>query len=158
MRPSLRPAACLAPLALLLLAGCTTLASEIDTAVSDDSNQARLTRKVDDRPAPGQPRSRVNAFLWRAALDTVGYMPLVTSDRLGGRIVTDWYSVPATPDERTRLTVEVLHPDLRRDALRVRVGREVRHDGIWSPAPASAGVVDALEETIVGKARELRGG
>ncbi|MEO7468761.1 MAG: DUF3576 domain-containing protein, partial [Sphingobium limneticum] len=31
----------------------------------------------------------VNAYLWRAALDTISFMPLVQTDSNGGVIVTD---------------------------------------------------------------------
>ena len=32
----------------------------------------------------------VNAFLWRAALDTVSFMPLASADPFGGVILADW--------------------------------------------------------------------
>ncbi|MEK7801229.1 MAG: DUF3576 domain-containing protein, partial [Pseudomonadota bacterium] len=34
----------------------------------------------------------VNAYLWRAALDTVSFMPLASADPFGGTIITDWYT------------------------------------------------------------------
>lgn len=36
----------------------------------------------------------VNSFLWRASLDTVAFMPLVSADPFGGVILTDWYGPP----------------------------------------------------------------
>ena len=45
----------------------------------------------------------VNAYLWRAALDTLSFMPLVQADSNGGVIVTDWYSnCPKAPAGATR--------------------------------------------------------
>ena len=61
----------------------------------------------------------INAYLWRAALDTVSFMPLVQTDSNGGVIVTDWYVNPAAASERMKLTVAILDQDLRADALRV---------------------------------------
>ena len=37
----------------------------------------------------------------------------------GGVIITDWYANPKAPGERVKLTVSILDPDLRADALRV---------------------------------------
>ena len=34
----------------------------------------------------------VNPFLWRAALETINFMPLSAADQVGGTIITDWYS------------------------------------------------------------------
>ena len=42
----------------------------------------------------------VNAFLWRASLDTISFMPLASADPFGGVIITDWYAPPETPGER----------------------------------------------------------
>ena len=36
----------------------------------------------------------VNSYLWRAAVDTLSFAPLITADRNGGVIVTDWYANP----------------------------------------------------------------
>ena len=33
----------------------------------------------------------VNAYLWRGALETMGFMPLASADPFGGLIITDWY-------------------------------------------------------------------
>ena len=46
----------------------------------------------------------VNAYLWRAALDTLSFAPLISADPNGGVIVTDWYSRPTNPGERVKLT------------------------------------------------------
>ena len=38
----------------------------------------------------GTPGLGVNAYLWRAALDTLSFMPLASADPFGGVIITDW--------------------------------------------------------------------
>jgi Domain of unknown function (DUF3576) len=98
----------------------------------------------------------VNAYLWRASLDTVSFMPLVQADANGGVIVTDWYANPSTPSERMKLTVSILDQDLRADALRVAASRQVSQGGQWVDAPVQAATVQKLEEIILTKARDLR--
>jgi hypothetical protein len=56
----------------------------------------------------------VNAFLWRASLDTLAFMPLASADPFGGVIITDWYANPEKPDERFKCTVYILDTRLRR--------------------------------------------
>ena len=41
-----------------------------------------------------------NNRLWRAALETVSFMPLVSANASSGVIITDWYSAPNAPDQR----------------------------------------------------------
>ncbi len=98
----------------------------------------------------------VNSYLWRAALDTVSFMPLLQTDSTGGVIVTDWYANPANPGERVKLTVTILDQDLRADAVRVAASRQVAQGGGWADAPVQAATVQRLEDIILTKARELR--
>jgi hypothetical protein len=98
----------------------------------------------------------VNAYLWRAALDTVSFAPLLQADSNGGVIVTDWYANPANPSERVKLTVTILDQDLRADALRVAASRQVAEGGNWVEAPVQAATVQKLEDIILTKARDLR--
>lgn len=98
----------------------------------------------------------VNAYLWKAALDTLSFAPLVQADSNGGVIVTDWYINPNTPSERMKITATILDRDLRADALRVTASRQVSQSGQWVDAPVSAATVQKLEEIILTKARDLR--
>ena len=98
----------------------------------------------------------VNSYLWRAAVDTVSFAPLVQANPSSGVIITDWYSSPRAPGERVKLTVAVLDPDLRADAVRVSAARQVNQNGAWVDAPVSAATVQKLEDIILTRARDLR--
>jgi len=98
----------------------------------------------------------VNAYLWRAALDTVSFAPLLQADANSGVIITDWYSNPKAPGERVKLTVAILDQDLRADALRVSATRQVSQNGAWVDAPVTAATVQKLEDIILTRARDLR--
>ena len=98
----------------------------------------------------------INAYLWRAALDTVSFMPLLQTDSNGGVIVTDWYVNPNAPGERMKLTVTILDRDLRADAVRVAASRQLMTGGSWVDAPVQAATVQKLEDIILTKARDLR--
>ncbi|HEX8555669.1 MAG TPA: DUF3576 domain-containing protein, partial [Sphingomonas sp.] len=98
----------------------------------------------------------VNAYLWRASLDTISFMPLLQTDSIGGVIVTDWYVNPQIPAERIKLTVSILDQDLRADALSVAALREVNRSGQWVSAPVQAATTQKLEDIILTRARDLR--
>ncbi|MCG2842834.1 DUF3576 domain-containing protein [Sandaracinobacter sp. RS1-74] len=98
----------------------------------------------------------VNAYLWRAALETMQFMPLAQVDSSGGVIIGDWYQNPAVPNERAKVTVAILDGALRADAVQVSAQREVLENGRWVAAPVRAGTVQRLEEIILEKARALR--
>jgi hypothetical protein len=98
----------------------------------------------------------INSYLWRAALDTVSFAPLLQANPNSGVIITDWYANPKAPGERVKLTVAILDPDLRTDALRVSAARQVSQNGAWVDAPVSAATVQKLEDIILTRARDLR--
>lgn len=98
----------------------------------------------------------VNSYLWRATLDALSFMPLAQTDSNGGVVVTDWYVNPQTPTERVKVTVSILDQDLRADAVRVAMQREVSQSGQWVSAPVQASSVQKLEDIILTKARDLR--
>src|SRR5438876_5532439 len=43
----------------------------------------------------------VNAYLWKAAVDTVSFAPLLQANPNSGVIITDWYANPKAPGERS---------------------------------------------------------
>ena len=98
----------------------------------------------------------VNAYLWRASLETLSFMPLIQTDSNGGVLVTDWYTNPKNPGERVKVTVSILDQDLRADGLRVAASRQVQSSGQWVDAPVQAATVQKLEDIILTKARDLR--
>ncbi|MEQ8345723.1 MAG: DUF3576 domain-containing protein [Sneathiellaceae bacterium] len=98
----------------------------------------------------------VNSFLWRASLDTISFMPLASADPFGGVIITDWYTPPATPEERFKMTVYILDRTLRSDGVRVAVFRQRRDGSDWLQQPVAADTASNLENAILVRARQLR--
>jgi Domain of unknown function (DUF3576) len=138
----------LAAACALALAGCSILGGG-PRAESGSSRRADLA-------ASQVTTIGVNAYLWRAALDTLSFAPLAQTDSAGGVIVTDWYSNPENPSERAKVTVTILDRDLRADALRVTAARQTMQGGQWVDAPVTAATVQRLEEIILTRARDLR--
>ena len=114
-------------------------------------------RTVPNRLAPSQVTTiGVNSYLWRAAIDTVSFAPLLQANANSGVIITDWYNNPKVPGERIKLTVSILDADLRADALRVAASRQVNQNGNWVDSPVAAATVQKLEDIILTRARDLR--
>jgi hypothetical protein len=99
----------------------------------------------------------VNAYLWRASLDTLSFMPLASADPFGGTIITDWYSPPSAPNERTKLNVFVLSRELRADAVRVSVFRQQRDAANnWVDTTTNVATAGSIEDAILTRARQIR--
>ena len=128
----------------LLLGGCSSL-----PFVGGES-------KAKAPSAEAQLGIGVNAYLWRATLDTLSFMPLANADPWGGVINYDWYVDPQAPNERLKATVFILDTRLRADALNVTVSKEIRDaSGQWVSAPVAAQTETDLENAILTRARQL---
>lgn len=99
----------------------------------------------------------VNAYLWRATLDTISFMPLASADPFGGVVLTDWHSPNAAPGERFKLNVYILGQALRADGIRVAAFRQVKNSGNeWQAVPMDPKAVIDIENAILTRARQLR--
>jgi hypothetical protein len=109
-----------------------------------------------DAPATGGGGVAVNAFLWRASLDTLSFMPLSSADPFGGVIITDWYAPPDSRDERFKITIYILDRALRSDGIRANVFRQQRSDGQWVDVAVEPKLGKDLEDAILTRARQIR--
>lgn len=99
----------------------------------------------------------VNAYLWRASLDALSFMPMEQTDPFGGTIKTGWYIPPATPNERLKVSVFILDSRLRAEAVRVSIFKEIKKPaGEWSEAAVDPDTVTKLENVILDKARAMK--
>jgi hypothetical protein len=98
----------------------------------------------------------VNAYLWRASLDTMSFMQLTSADPWGGVIITDWYTNPQVPTERFKATVYILDTRLRADALNVSVFKQVQQNGQWVDSDVAQETQLQVENAILERARQLR--
>jgi hypothetical protein len=157
-------------LLLPVLAACGNSRPVSNDEYYDDSRRARVQGRLgggDGLLILGTDRSQrdtqeggaglgVNAYLWRATLDTLSFLPLTSADPFGGVIITDWYAPPSAPDERFRATAYILGRQLRSDGVRVTVFRQVRQGNGWVDAPAAPSTATDLENQVLARARELR--
>ena len=63
--------------------------------------------------------------LWRASLDAIDFMPLVSANYSGGIIITDWYSELNSNNESVKITIRFLTNEIRADALDIKVFKKV---------------------------------
>ncbi len=59
--------------------------------------------------------------LWRATLDTIDFMPLVSANYSGGIIISDWYNDGKSSGQSVKISVRFLTNEVRADALDIKV-------------------------------------
>jgi len=120
---------------------------------------SNCSKKIDEEISDiekSQVSMAVNAFLWRASLDTVSFIPLDIVDSIGGVITTQWYEDTNNTSERIKLTIYIKDRRLRADGVSVNVFREVMLTDRWVKADINPDTANLIEASILTKARELR--
>ena len=120
---------------------------------------SNCSKKIDEEISDiekSQVSMAVNAFLWRASLDTVSFIPLDIVDPIGGVITTQWYEDTNNTSERIKLTIYIKDRRLRADGVSVSVFREVMLNDRWVKADINPDTANLIEASILTKARELR--
>ena len=59
--------------------------------------------------------------LWRASLDTLDFMPLISADYGGGILITDWYNENNNYRDYIKISIRFLTNEIRSDSLNVKV-------------------------------------
>ena len=59
--------------------------------------------------------------LWKASLDTIDFMPLVSANYSGGIIITDWYSDGSSNNQSVKISIRFLTNEIRSDALDIKI-------------------------------------
>jgi len=98
----------------------------------------------------------VNAYLWRASIDVINFMPLASVDAIGGIIITDWYESPNAKGERIKANVNISSKDLRASGVDVSLFKQKYSGSRWRDSKASDKLESQLEDKILARARELK--
>ena len=99
----------------------------------------------------------INTFLWRATLDTLSFMPLVSADPFGGVIITDWHANSEASKEKFKIVAYIIGTELRVDGIQVAVFKKIKKEnGEWVDMESSKILQNKVEDAILTKARKFK--
>jgi hypothetical protein len=103
-----------------------------------------IAKKPEKMPGP-ETGPGVSPVLWQAALDTLNFADIESSDPAAGLIVTKWYTPKSKPNDRLRITAFIKSRALRSDSIFVTVERQTRSpNGQWEDSTVAADVANNL--------------
>ncbi len=120
----------LLPLILIFLSSCDALKYRPVSAkdyppdpterVRKNIEEGRGIRLFGDNEKGGTFDFASSNPLWRASLDTINFLPLISANYSGGIIISDWYS-GNNENEAIKITIRFLTNEIRADALDIKV-------------------------------------
>ena len=86
----------------IFLLGCSSNNSLVSNPITDEKKTPGLFSKdaskgvsldsiFNPQSSSSEGGANVNAYLWRASLNILSFAPLISTDALGGTIISDWY-------------------------------------------------------------------
>ena len=94
--------------------------------------------------------------MWRAALDSLDFIPLTTVDYSGGLIITDWYNDGNTKNESIKIIVRFLSNEVRSNSLKIVVHKKKCLDQNNCPTKIiRSAISEELTRVILTKAATL---
>ena len=107
-------------------------------------------------PQSSESSTSVNAYLWRASLNILSFTPLISTDALGGTIISDWYINKKNKNQRMKITAFIKTAELKSTGIGVKVHIQSLKDGYWSETYTNKDLETKIENKILNEARNLR--
>ena len=98
----------------------------------------------------------VNGYLWRATLNILSFVPLISTDALSGTIITDWYVNKNIQNQRLKITVNINTNELKSESIKIKVEIQNFKNNIWSQPLTSNSLATQIEDSILNEARNLK--
>ena len=86
--------------------------------------------------------------MWRASLEILDFLPLVTVDYSGGVIITDWYSDVSNNNDAIKITLRFLSNEIQSNSLKIIVHQKRCSKDL--PVSCSVNKIDSkIEEELI---------
>ena len=151
---------------LIFISACSTNNSKFQNPMTSDKRKPGLFSKDSEKgislsdilnqKASSGNNVNVNGYLWRASLNVLSIAPLISTDALGGTIITDWYVKKNIKDKRIKITAYIKTSELRSDGIEVKVHVQKLVNNIWSDTFTDNNLASKIENNILNEARNLR--
>ena len=149
---------------LLMISSCSNYKSVFSNKVNgetqkpilvlEDTSKDVLLSKVIN--SENLDNVNVNGYLWRATLNILSFVPLISTDALSGTIITDWYANKNIQNQRLKITAYINTNELKSESINIKVEIQIFKNNIWSQPLTSKSLATQIEDSILNEARNLK--
>ena len=149
----------------IVLLGCSSNNSVVSNPVTGERKSPGIFSKDSGKgvslsdilnPQSSESTVNVNGYLWRASLNVLSIAPLVSTDALGGTIITDWYVNEKIKNKRIKIMAYIKTSELRSDGISVKVHVQKLKQGVYAETYTDDKLASQIENNILNEARNYR--
>ena len=96
------------------------------------------------------------SITYEVALKQFSIMPLVSADKAGGTIITDWFSASENPEERFKFNIFIINENMEESSVNITMFKEKFDGSIWKPITANDNTTAQIKKLILEKSRQLK--
>ena len=93
---------------------------------------------------------------FEVALEQFSIMPLLSVDRIGGIIITDWYITSANSNERVKFNIIIKDELMTNESIDIFMFKETFNGTSWVRAETSLNTSNKIKELILNKSNRLK--
>ena len=149
----------------IILLGCSSNDSVVSNPVTGEKKTPGIFSKDSSKgislndilnPQSSENSVNVNGYLWRASLNILSIAPLISTDALGGTIISDWYINKNIKNKRIKIMAYIKTSELRSDGISVKVHVQNLKNGFWTETYTDEKLASQIENNILNEARNYR--
>ena len=149
----------------MILLGCSSNNSVVSNPVTGEKKTPGIFSKDSTKgvslsdllnPQSSENSVNVNGYLWRASLNILSIAPLISTDALGGTIISDWYINKNIKNKRIKIMAYIKTSELRSDGISVKVHVQNLKNGFWNETYTDEDLASQIENNILNEARNYR--
>ena len=149
----------------IILLGCSSNDSVVSNPVTGEKKTPGIFSKDSTKgislsdilnPQSSENGVNVNGYLWRASLNILSVAPLISTDALGGTIISDWYINKNIKNKRIKIMAYIKTSELRSDGISVKVHVQNLKNGFWTETYTDEKLASQIENNILNEARNYR--
>ena len=149
---------------LLMISSCSNYKSVFSNKVNSETQKPILVLKDTSKDvllskvinSQNLDNINVNGYLWRATLNILSFVPLISTDALSGTIITDWYANKNIQNQRLKITAYINTNELKSESINIKVEIQSFKNNSWSQPLTSNSLATQIEDSILNEARNLK--
>lgn len=96
------------------------------------------------------------SITYAVALEKFSIMPIITADKSGGIITTDWYSTSANTNERVKFNVIIKDNEMTDQSIVINMFKEKIDGGVWKTSTVNTETAEKIKQSILKQSRQLK--
>ena len=96
------------------------------------------------------------SITFEVVLQQFSIMPLLSVDRVGGVVITDWFSTSSNNNERVKFNIIIKDEKMENASIDINMFKEIFNGTSWTKAPVDKNTADKIKQIVLEKSRRLK--